>query len=508
MTDESGGRQAAKPTPRLLRNFISILGSAMSIASAASILFLILIELLDTRSNPYLGILAYIILPGFLLLGLGLIFIGTLVERRRRSKQGASELSPFPVLDLNDARQRRRFLSFSGFTFLFLFISAFGSYRAYEFTDSVVFCGQLCHSVMNPEFVAYQASAHARVRCVDCHVGAGAGWYLRSKLSGAYQVYSVWFKKYPKPIPTPVHNLRPAQETCEQCHWPEKFFGTQLKMFNHYGFDEKNTLTQVRMLINTGGGSPEKGLVTGIHWHMNIANEITYIANDDHRQVIPWVQRKDPQGNVEEFVAETGALTPDQIASSQKRRMDCVECHNRPAHVYVPPDRAVNESMFAGKMDVSLPFLKEKSVELLSRRFDTTDAAVAAIARDLDAYYRDNYARVYSAKRDSIHAAVTEIQRIYKTYFFPEMNVDWTSHVDNIGHYYSIGCFRCHDGKHKTKTGKVIREDCNICHTVLDQIEGVKTIAVKNGSFQHPIDLGDLTGMKCTDCHTGKGLNE
>jgi hypothetical protein len=494
-----------KNAPGLTRNYISFIGAALALVSLASIIFFFLIEISGGHGNPYLGIITYLILPGFLILGLLLIPVGALRERRRRRKLAPSDIAAYPAIDFNDPRHRRRFTFVVAGTLIFILLSAAGSYRAYEYSDSVAFCGELCHSVMKPELVAYQASPHARVRCVDCHVGPGAGWYVRSKLSGAYQVYSVLFEKYPKPIPTPVANLRPAQETCEQCHWPEKFFGAQLKVFNHYGYDEKNTLRQIRMLINTGGGSPTTGLVTGIHWHMNIANEITYIASDSQRQVISWVRMKSRDGQVEEFFAEGVEMSAEEIERTAKRRMDCVDCHNRPTHIYVPPDRAVNESFVAGKLDATIPFLKQQAVEALSKPYQTTGEAMAAIASSIDEYYRANHPDVYTSKGDSVKAAITEIQRIFQTYFFPEMKVDWQTHPDNAGHYYSLGCFRCHDGKHTSKSGKVIRADCNICHTVLDQTDGGSPVAITAGAFQHPIDMGDMSGMNCTDCHTGKG---
>src|SRR6266542_6861237 len=277
----SEAEAAVRKPPTLFRNYISLMGAAIATASLVSVV---------------------------LLFGLAVVLLGMFLERRRRRRLAPSEVAAYPKLDLNDPRARRAFLTFLFLMFIFISASAFGSYQAYEFSDSVSFCGQTCHTVMKPEFVAYRAGAHARVRCVDCHVGPGAGWYVRSKISGAYQMYSVTFNKYPRPITTPVHNLRPAPETCEQCHWPEKFFGAQLKVFNHYGYDEQNTLRQRRLLINVGGGSPTTGLVTGIHWHMNIANEITYVSTDDHRQVIPWVQIKDRQGNVTQYYDRTRPL--------------------------------------------------------------------------------------------------------------------------------------------------------------------------------------------------------
>ena len=333
---------STKKTPSLFRNLISLAGTAIVIAALLSIIFLFLVELSATNENPYIGIFTYIVFPGILIFGLAVVFVGALIERRKRRRMVPDEIGAYPLIDLNDPRRRRRLLTFAGVTFVFLLVSAFGSYRAFEYTESVAFCGQACHSVMNPEFTAYLASPHARVRCVDCHVGPGAGWYVRSKMSGAYQLYSVTFKKYPRPVPTPVHNLRPAQDTCEQCHWPQRFFGAQLKIFNRFGYDEHNTPKQIRMLINVGGGSPESGQVSGIHWHMNIANEITYAATDDHRQVIPWVRMKDRQGNITEFTAKNSKLAPEEIASQPPVTSICAAGSRRQRGLRVGPARCLD----------------------------------------------------------------------------------------------------------------------------------------------------------------------
>jgi nitrate/TMAO reductase-like tetraheme cytochrome c subunit len=497
MTDDS--TRTAK-TPSLLRNYVSFVGAAIAVASLTSVILLFLIEITGQVENPYLGIFTYIIFPSILMFGIFVVILGVVLERRRRRKHADWEVAEYPKLDLNDQRARRAFFAFLLVTFLFVSASAFGSYRAYEYTESVTFCGASCHTPMKPEFVSYQASPHARVRCVDCHVGPGAGWYVRSKLSGAYQLYSVTFNKFPRPITTPVHNLRPAPETCEQCHWPEKFFGAQLKVFSHYGYDEKNTLRQMRMLINVGGGSPVTGVVAGIHWHMNIANEVTYIPLDEQRQTIPWIRIKDRDGNVTEYYDRNRPLSPEQIAVATKRKMDCVDCHNRPAHVYVPPDLAVNQSFAAGKLDQSLPYLKRQAIEVLTKPYNTEAEALEQIASSFDSFYRTNYADLYNTKNGSIKAATTEVQRIFQTYTFPEMKTDWQTHPNNIGHFYFTGCFRCHDGEHVSDTGKVIRNECNICHTVLAD-SASPTAGVKTESFQHPVDLGSLSDRKCESCH-------
>src|SRR6266496_1866406 len=493
--------QPTTKAPGLYRNYISFIGAAITLASLVSVVLLFLIEITETTENPYLGILTYIILPAALIFGLAVITAGMALERRRRRRTSPDVIAPYPKLDLNDPRARYTFLIFLILTLIFVSASAFGSYRAFEYTESVAFCGETCHTVMKPEFMAYQAGAHARVRCVDCHVGSGAGWYARSKLSGAYQLYSVTFNKFSRPITTPVHNLRPAPETCEQCHWPEKFFGAQMKVFNRYGYDEQNTLRQRRMLINVGGGSPTTGLVTGIHWHMNIANEITYVSTDDHRQVIPWVQIKDRSGNVTQYYDRARPLSAEQIAAAGKRRMDCVDCHNRPAHVYLPPDVAVDQAFVAGRLDPSIPYLKRKAVEVLSGRYDTTPQALSSIDKDLNEFYQANYKDLYLQKQAAVKRAVTEVQRIFQTYFFPEMKTDWQTHPNNIGHLYFSGCFLCHDGEHVSNTVKVITNNCNVCHTVIYDSAAPPEKNVKTGPFQHPVDLGALADHKCDYCH-------
>ncbi|HZS49060.1 MAG TPA: NapC/NirT family cytochrome c [Blastocatellia bacterium] len=491
---------------RLTRNNISVLGGFIALMSLVSILMLIAMDMLSGRDNPYLGILTYIIVPSFLVFGLVLIPVGMLWERRRRRKLAPDQIEPYPHLDLNNPRQRRRLLATVTALIVFLMISAGGSYQAYHYSESVGFCGQVCHTPMKPEFTAYQVSPHARVACVECHVGSGATWYARAKLNGAHQLVGVIFGDYPRPIPTPVKNMRPARETCEQCHWPEKYYGTQMKIFNHYGYDEANTLRQFRLLINVGGGSPTNGPVSGIHWHMNIANDISFISTDDHRQNISYVRQKDRYGNVVEYFGPGAQLTPEQIDSGEKRRMSCIDCHNRPTHIYLSPDQAINDSFSAGKLDVGLPYLKQQSVLALSQPYKSTDEAVGQIAASLDSYYKSKYPDVYANKGESIKQATREVQRIYQTYFFPEMKVNWQTYPNNVGHYYFQGCFRCHDGQHTSKDGKVIRSECNICHTVEGQTEGGRPVAT-NGTFSHPIDLSDKKWVNCTDCHTGKGLS-
>ena len=484
----------------LLRNPVSLAGVALGIVSIANIFIFFLIDQIAVKPSPYVGILAYMVSPGFLILGLLVMLAGVLLERRKHLAPSAF----YPRIDLNDRTQRGAVISFTTFLLVFVVVSAAGSYKAYEFTESTSFCGQLCHTVMIPEYTAYQLSPHARVACAECHVGAGATWFVKSKLSGSRQVFATIFNTYPRPIPSPVANLRPAQETCEQCHWPKKFYGGQLKVFSHYASDEKNTLRQVRMIIKTGGGDPATGAPEGIHWHMNIGNKIDYVASDDKRQVIPYVHVEDLQGRITEYYAKDSTLTKDQIAKALRHHMDCVDCHNRPTHIYVPPDQSVDQAMLARRIDTSLPFVKQEAVTVLAATYKTNDEAVRSIASGIQDFYEKKYPDVAKAKQLEIRNAVAEVQQIYSRTTFPDMKLNWQTHPNNLGHYYSPGCFRCHDGQHVSPDGRVIGKDCNQCHTVMSEAEGTATAAAApTPTFQHPVDIGDLTQVNCADCHTG-----
>jgi nitrate/TMAO reductase-like tetraheme cytochrome c subunit len=503
MTDPTPSRFAGVARIlQLVQNPISLVGIAIAVVALGNVLFFFFLDVTSSHSNPYVGILAYMVAPAFLILGLAMILFGA--WRNSRKKMEVVGKPAYFRLDLNDPGQRGAAAFFLTFMVVFIGMSVIGGYKAYEFTDSVSFCGQLCHSVMAPEFTAYQLSPHARVGCVECHVGAGATWYVKSKLSGARQVIKTALGTFPRPIPTPVHNLRPAADTCEECHWPKKFYGAQLKVFNHFGSDEKNTPRQLRLLIKTGGGDPTTGEPEGIHWHMNIYNKITYVSTDEQRQNIAYVRAQDLQGRVTEYLLKDGTLTKEQIAAAPKRSMDCVDCHNRPTHIYTPPDISVDRSFTAHRLDISLPFLKQQSVAALTGKYDTTEAAMQGIAKTILDFYQTKYPEVARNKQPEIRNAIDELQRIYRSSFFPEMKVDWRTHPNNIGHFYFNGCFRCHDGNHVSPEGKVISKDCTICHSVISQQENAVNIASLPGvEFKHPVDLGDLSVVNCSDCHTG-----
>ncbi|MBI2495360.1 MAG: NapC/NirT family cytochrome c [Candidatus Omnitrophica bacterium] len=499
------GDRASKPSS-LLRNPVSLLGIAVAGVSTAFGLPMMFLDMFSRRTHPYLGVLVYLVLPFVASGGVMLIVLGVIGERRRRRRQPGLLVPPLPSIDLNrPAHQVATVSALTGLMVLVVLLSVTG-YRAYHFTESVSFCGLVCHQVMKPEYTAYQHSPHARVACTQCHVGPGASWFVRSKITGAYQVYAVALNKYPRPIQTPIKNLRPAQETCEQCHWPAKFFGAQQKTFNHYLADEANSPWQIQMLIKVGGGDPKVGAATGIHWHMNIKNEISYVASDERREVIPWVRVVDPEGHVTEYMSTEQPLTPEQVAKAEVRRMDCVDCHNRPSHIYRPPDRAVEEAFDAGRMDRSLPYLKREAVRLLAEPYATEAQAKQAILKRLAAFYQAEYPALSREKAVAIHQATEALQQLFAANLFPEMQVSWRAYPNHVGHLNAEGCFRCHDGLHTSREGKVITKDCNACHTILAQgpPEEVAGAKLQEQPFRHPVDVGmDVTEFKCSQCHTG-----
>lgn len=465
-------------------------------------------DMFSRRTHPYLGVLVYLVLPFVASGGILLIVLGLIWERRRRKRKPNMVVPPLPQIDLN--RPSHQIALLGGLTAIMttIVLLSITGYRAYHFTDSTAFCGLVCHKVMKPEYTAYQHSPHARVACTQCHVGPGADWFVRSKLSGLYQVYATVANKYPRPIPTPVKNLRPAQQTCEQCHWPAKFFGAQQKVFTRYLTDETNSPWQIQMLLKVGGGDPKTGATSGIHWHMNIKNDIEYIAADEGREGIPWVRVRDPEGHVTEYMSTEHALSPEQISSASIRRLDCVDCHNRPSHIYHPPDRAIDHAFEAARLDPSLPYLKREGIRLLTQAYTTGNEAEEAILKGLAAFYQKGYPDLYAEKALAVEQATRTLQDIYATNFFPEMRVDWRVYPNHVGHLNSDGCFRCHDGLHKSQEGKVITKDCNACHTILAQgpPDQVKEAKLQEQPFQHPVDVGiDVTEFKCSQCHTGTG---
>jgi hypothetical protein len=312
-------------------------------------------------------------------------------------------------------------------------------------------------------------------------------------LNGVHQLVGVITDDYERPIKTPIRGMPMSQITCEQCHWPERFAGNVDRTYNHFLADEDNTEFSVRLLLHVGGGNPETGEAGGIHWHMNLANKVEYIATDERRMEIPWVRLTEQDGTVTEFRTPEFEGDPDAHGI---RTMDCMDCHNRPAHRFKSPNDAVDNALAQGRIDASLPWVKSNVVYSLTQTYETRSQAVEGIRSYLSGQYPDT---------PGIDGVIAEAQKIHRLNFFPEMKADWRAYPDHISHKDSAGCFRCHDGRHKTTDGQrsIGATDCNSCHTILAQGVGdqLKDLKADGQPFLH-IDF-EYADFDCHTCHTG-----
>jgi hypothetical protein len=455
-------RHWLEPFIYLSNNWLSMLGVVTVTASVVLWIFMLPTLMHGETSNPYTGILTFMLLPGAFIGGLVSIPVGIWLRIRRERRRG-SYPHDFPPLDFKNIKLRRLVIVVCAATLVNIVIASQLSYSAVSYMDSVTFCGQTCHTVMEPEFAAYQNSPHARVECTKCHIGPGANWFVKSKLSGLGQVVAVTFNTYERPIPTPVENLRPARETCEACHWPEKFGADRLRVIPKYGDDEANTLAKTVLLMRIGGGRHSRRGIHGVHLGPGVV--IRYAHSDRKRQTIPWVEYDDGAGKKTTYAAAD--FKPETLAGMPVRVMDCVDCHNRPTHAYEVPERAVDAAMAAGTISQALPWVKKQAVGLLRKNYPSKEAALSQIPAELSGYYRSAHPSVFASRQSEIDRAADSILAIYKRNIFPSMKVGWGTYPNNIGHTDFPGCYRCHDDAHVSAAGGKISQDCNACHSLL-----------------------------------------
>jgi hypothetical protein len=442
-----------------LRNRLSAAGVALTTASGVLFLILIGLELFGYLQNPYAGIVVFIMVPALFALGLLLIPLGIWIDRRRQHVP----TSEWPTFNLSAPNVRRTVIFVVVATVVNIAILSLASFGAVEYSESQAFCGQTCHSVMSPEFVAHQAGPHARVHCVACHVGPGTGAFLNAKLNGSRQLALIATGGYHRPIPTPIDNLPAATVTCERCHWPDRYIGDVTKEFYEHADDEANTATKTTVRLKVGGAIAGTGSGAGIHWHMNRANIVEYVATDEKREQIPYVKVSTPDGQVREYFAE-GATATD-IAGRPSRRMDCFDCHNRPAHTFgSTPERAVDAALGDGRIDAKIPFIRRDAVRALRAPYPSHEVASTEIDRAIR--QAANARLPHTFEETSLRRAIQVTQAIYTTNVFPAMNIGWGTYPNQSGHTTSSGCFRCHDEGHKTRDGRAIRQDCELCHVI------------------------------------------
>ncbi len=429
---------------------------------------------------------------------------------------------PKITLDLNQEADRRK-LAFGclGVFFIGILVVVSG-YEGYRYTESAEFCGTACHP-MAPQFDRYEASAHANVECAKCHIGPGASFFVKSKIDGARQVVAVLLDTYDRPIKSPVHDLRPAREICEQCHNPSTFRDNIIKSVVHYSSDEENTAITSTFILKMGGWEEYTGISEGIHWH--ITAPVYYIAADEQRQVILWVGVEQPDGSLKEYYSRDmltmaqSNFVEEAFALGEVRRMDCIDCHNRTAHLIPPPDVVVDQALGAGKIARDLPYIRLKAVELLSPAYPTREAGFEAIEGLAD-FYRQKYPDVFRSRQKEVQAAVDELKEIFSQSQFPDMNLSWDTNPNNARHTPFPGCFRCHDDKHVSvdESGREVDSisvKCNLCHTVPIVGEGDETIvdapviagAVPEShsdfrfTVEHRTVTEQQTEAECYQCH-------
>jgi nitrate/TMAO reductase-like tetraheme cytochrome c subunit len=382
-----------------------------------------------------------------------------------------------------------------------------GAAYAWDYTNSPAFCGTSCHT-MPPEYTAYLTSPHARIDCVDCHIGKGfIATRITRKAGDVKHIIATTFKTYEFPIR--AGDLRPARETCELCHFPEKFSDDSLRQIKRFENDLDNTPKSIYLILKTGGGSQRVGLGRGIHWH--IENPVYYLPTDEEEQHIPYVRTVSEDGKVTEYIDVEANLDPQSIDESQLKVMDCITCHNRITHLVPAPEDAIDKLISGGLISADIPEIHRKALEVYSQVFDSQEMGLIHI-EGLNGYYQTYYPDFYAQNAGLVQEAIDVLQETYAENVYPEQNSDWTTHPNNVGHKDSPGCFRCHDGKHLDADQQAIRLECNLCHAVpivAGPMDFVADVEISRGpepqshlnanwiSMHH--NAFDAT---CSNCHT------
>jgi nitrate/TMAO reductase-like tetraheme cytochrome c subunit len=446
----------------LWRSPLGVFGIGITTISITLMMIGTIVDMVGLIDNPYASLVTYTVLPALMLFGLFFIPLAIYLQRRKMRRYGNDHGKL--LLNLSNPRHRLALIGFIVLSVVNVAILAIISYEGYHFTDSSYFCGVVCHQVMEPEYVAYQRSAHSRVACVECHIGPGAEWYARAKLSGLRQVVAVMRDSYNRPIPAPVHELRPARDTCEQCHWPEKFHGKKVKRHVSFTNDNQKDPQVTEVALHIGGHNPETNVFEGIHWHVSQEVEVSYLAADEKRTQIARVKVKRPDGTSDEFVkkdievAETGG---------QWRVMDCIDCHNRPTHIYDMPEERVDFGLLSKAINPDIPGIREDSLKVITKAYESRDQAKESIINDLLFLQKERSAEQAEKYKGDIIKAGSFLLESYLGNVWPEMKVEWGTYRDHLGHRWAddgYGCWRCHDEEHVNNSGETISQDCSICH--------------------------------------------
>jgi formate-dependent nitrite reductase cytochrome c552 subunit len=440
----------------LTSHWISMLGVALVTLAGFSWLFALPADIRGQVQNPYIGLLVFIAIPAVFFAGLILIPAGIVLAKRRVTER----LDTMPD---RQAAWRRAGVFFGVMTLANIVIGSQLTYRSVEHMETVQFCGQTCH-VMKPEFTAHGIAPHQQVACASCHVAPGATGWLQSKMAGTRQLLAVTFNTFPRPIESALESNRlvSSAATCEQCHSRELLIGSRLRVLTKYKDDEANTPTETVLMMHIGGGN--RG---GIHGaHMGPGVQIRYAAQDKKRQTIPWVEYRNTNTGVTRTYLASDAK-PDAASGLPVFAMQCADCHNRAAHSFEDPDRAVDRAIAGGQIAADLPWIKKTGLSLIKASYASDEDATQKIPMALAAFYQQKYPEAAVQRAADIKAADEGLLAVYRRNVFPDLKVTWGTYPNNLGHADSPGCFRCHDESHATAGKKTITQDCNTCHQPL-----------------------------------------
>ena len=462
-------------------NIISLIGTLMMVVSLLFILALLVMQAMGFQGGAYLGIVTFVVLPMMFLAGVFTVPLGLWLKKRRDAKAAAEgkPVGHLPVIDLNKESTRGVLLGFMALAVPVIALAAGLTFKAVHYMDSTEFCGMACHQVMEPEHTAFQRSPHVSVGCAGCHIGPGAQWFVKAKISGSWQLIAVALDLYPRPIPTPVHSLRPANGTCEQCHWPTKFVGERLKVRTHYAEDEANTEMKTALMVKVGG--KQAGQSQGIHWHVDPNHQVRYRA-DPTREIMYEVELTDLAEGGTNKLFKGAEPAPE---GTEWRTMDCVDCHNRASHIYRSPEFEVDLALEEGRIDRSLPYIRREGLRIITAKEYASHAeARDGIAAAVQAFYAQSYPDL--AGTPAVEQAGKALGDAYAWNNFPHMKVKWNTYPNHVGHQDSPGCFRCHDNKHKTDDGAKIGKKCNTCHNIVAEEESNSAVLQELGLQEAP----------------------
>lgn len=474
------------------------------LAGGFALVVLMALDLTARSENPYRSLITFVGAPLLILIGFGIFLVGVRVQITSARARGETLRFNFR-LELTDRRSRRALWLFAAMTASFVAIVAYSGFRGFEATDSVAFCADACHAPMGPQAIAHQESAHAQVECVACHIGPGGGSWVRAKVDGIRQLWGVITGEYDRPIPTPLEHIQSAEAVCEDCHWGEAPKGEKFIDVVHYSTDEANTPWSVSLLLDLGGGA-EQGAVEGVHWHTFEANAVEYIATDRERQDIVWVRVTDGSGKTVVYSDPDANIDPGD-PGVEVRDFDCMDCHNRPSHVFESAGEVMDRDMAFGLISADLPYVKRVGLDLLNAPYETKTDALDAIRSGLVDFYETNYASRMGELRRDVDAAADALVEIYDKNFFPEMNTDYRVRFNNASHWVNAGCFRCHGSDLQSDTGRAISAECDTCHLIVGQgpsdDPGELVTDLGGLEFRHPVDIGGLwRQVPCTQCHS------